>query len=46
MPELHQLKKWARNQVDLFIGQKLEAKNLKPARPADKLTLLRRVTFD
>ena len=40
------MKKWARNQVDLFIGQKLEAKNLKPARPADKLTLLRRVTFD
>ncbi len=46
LPELKQLAGWARNPVDLFIGQKLEAKNLKPNPQADKLTLLRRVTFD
>jgi hypothetical protein len=35
-----------RNPVDAFILERLEAKNLKPAPPADKITLLRRVTLD
>ncbi len=37
---------WPRGPVDRFILAKLEAKNLSPAPPADKRTLLRRVTFD
>lgn len=37
---------WVRNPIDRFILQKLEEKNLKPAPPADKMTLLRRATFD
>jgi hypothetical protein len=46
VPTLGELKTWARNTVDNFVGQKLEAAKLKPAVAADKLTLLRRVTFD
>jgi hypothetical protein len=37
---------WVANPIDAFILAKLEAKNLTPAPPAAKLTLLRRVTFD
>jgi len=37
---------WIKNDVDRFILAKLEEKGLQPAVPADKLTLLRRVTFD
>ena len=37
---------WPRDDVDRFVAAKLEANNLKPASDADKLTLLRRVTFD
>jgi len=37
---------WARSPVDRFILARLESKSLKPAAPADKATLLRRVTFD
>jgi hypothetical protein len=39
-------KNWARNPIDQFILAKLEAKGVKPGRPADKVTLLRRATFD
>ncbi|MCW3095538.1 MAG: Protein of unknown function (DUF1553)/Protein of unknown function (DUF1549)/Planctomycete [Chthonomonadaceae bacterium] len=39
-------KAWSRNPVDLFVLAKLEAKGLTPAAPADKPTLLRRVTYD
>lgn len=37
---------WVKSPVDAFILHKLEEKNLTPAPPADKLTLLRRATFD
>ena len=37
---------WAKNPIDAFILARLEEKNLKPAPPADKVTLLRRATFD
>jgi mono/diheme cytochrome c family protein len=37
---------WVKSRVDRFILAKLEAMRLWPALPADKLTLLRRVTFD
>jgi mono/diheme cytochrome c family protein len=37
---------WIKSPVDRFILAKLEAKSLKPAPAADKLTLLRRATFD
>src|SRR5258706_4615429 len=35
-----------RTPIDRFILAKLEAKNLRPAPPADKVTLLRLATFD
>ena len=37
---------WAKNPIDAFILAKLEEKHLQPAPPADKVTLLRRATFD
>jgi hypothetical protein len=37
---------WVKNPVDAFILSKLEAKGLKPAPPASKRVLLRRVYFD
>jgi hypothetical protein len=36
----------AANPIDAFILAKLEAKHIKPAAPADRATLLRRVSFD
>jgi len=39
-------KEWPRSAVDNFILAGLEAKGLQPAGPADKRTLIRRVTFD
>ncbi|HWB98334.1 MAG TPA: DUF1549 domain-containing protein [Bryobacteraceae bacterium] len=39
-------KAWVKNPVDAFILAKLEEKGLTPAKPADKLSLLRRATFD
>ena len=44
-PEVHD-KGWIKNDLDRFILAKLQDKNLEPAPPADKLTLLRRATFD
>jgi hypothetical protein len=37
---------WARNPVDLFVLAKLEAAGLRPGPPADRRTLLRRVSLD
>jgi len=37
---------WARTDIDRYILAKLEASKLQPAAPADKPTLIRRVTFD
>ncbi len=37
---------WVRTPIDRFVLQKLEEKNLPTAPAADKLTLLRRATFD
>jgi cytochrome c553 len=39
-------KEWPRSPVDHFILARLEAQGLKPAPPANRRTLLRRVTFD
>jgi hypothetical protein len=37
---------WVRNPIDRFILARLEKEGLKPSPPAEKLALLRRVTFD
>ena len=37
---------WVRTPIDAFVLAKLEEKGLKPAPPADRRTLLRRVYFD
>jgi hypothetical protein len=37
---------WPRNPIDLFVLSKLEQNNLAPAPEADRVTLIRRLTFD
>jgi mono/diheme cytochrome c family protein len=37
---------WVQTPLDRFVLAKLEEKGLKPSSPADKITLLRRATFD
>jgi mono/diheme cytochrome c family protein len=37
---------WVKTPIDAFLLAELEKKNLHPAPPADKLTLLRRATYD
>ncbi len=39
-------KVWARDDIDRFVLAKLEEKKLNPVGDADRLTLIRRVTFD
>jgi mono/diheme cytochrome c family protein len=39
-------KAWVRTPIDAFVLAAMEAKSLHPSPPADKTTLLRRVTFD
>ena len=38
--------KWSRNEIDRFILTRLEREGWQPSAEADKVTLLRRVTFD
>jgi hypothetical protein len=38
--------KWAKNVIDRFVLAQLEDKGLQPSAPADKRTLIRRLTFD
>lgn len=47
-PALPRRKKnsWERTPIDAFILARLEEKKLRPSAPADKRTLLRRVTYD
>lgn len=40
------LTNWVRNDVDRFIGQRLQEQGLPPAPSADRRALIRRVTFD
>jgi cytochrome c553 len=37
---------WVKNPIDAFILSKMEEKGLTPAKPADRRTLIRRVSFD
>jgi len=39
-------KRWVRNPIDHFILSRLERENILPSPEADKITLLRRVSFD
>jgi cytochrome c553 len=39
-------KAWVKNPIDAFILSKLEAAGMKPAKEADRRTLLRRLSFD
>lgn len=39
-------KGWVRNEIDFFIGQKMNEKDLDPSPEASKLTLLRRLSLD
>jgi mono/diheme cytochrome c family protein len=45
LPAVRQ-KRWALTPIDLFILAGLESRGLKPAPPADRAALIRRVTFD
>lgn len=38
--------KWVRNAIDAFVLARLERERITPAKPADRTTLLRRVTLD
>jgi hypothetical protein len=46
IPPQTKLKGWTKTPIDQFILAKLEAQGMKPSDPADKRTLLRRVTLD
>ncbi len=37
---------WARTAIDRFVAARLQERGLKPSPPADRRTLIRRVTFD
>ncbi len=37
---------WARNEIDHFVLSRLEQEGLRPSPPADRVTLIRRLSFD
>ncbi len=37
---------WCRNPIDAFLVSRIESNGLEPAPPADRVTLIRRVTYD
>ncbi len=41
-----ELRDWARSPIDTFILARLDAEGLSPSRPADRATLIRRVSLD
>lgn len=41
-----QTEQWIQTPIDAFVLEKLEAKGLQPAPPADRRTLIRRLTYD
>src|SRR5437867_1672260 len=45
IPEVHDVT-WVSNPIDAFVLSKLESKGLHPSPPAEKRTLIRRVTLD
>ncbi|HEY3779727.1 MAG TPA: PSD1 and planctomycete cytochrome C domain-containing protein [Fimbriimonadaceae bacterium] len=45
LPRVHNTT-WTKNAIDFFVLAGLESKHIQPAAPADKRTLLRRVTYD
>ncbi|MCA9426817.1 MAG: DUF1549 domain-containing protein, partial [Candidatus Omnitrophica bacterium] len=47
-PEVPQVKNadWVRNPIDSFVLHNLEAKGVQPSRPADRWTLIRRLSLD
>lgn len=45
-PDPQDATKWVRNAIDQFILATLQEKGLKPSAPADRVTLIRRVTYD
>lgn len=45
-PPVVKNKAWVQSPIDAFVLQRLEAKGLAPAAPADKLALLRRAYYD
>jgi hypothetical protein len=46
LPELPKLSNTSTNPIDLFLAEELATRSIVPLGPADKLTWLRRVTFD
>src|SRR5262245_20168395 len=45
-PSAVQRRDWVRNPIDAFVLAKLEEGHLRPAPPADRVTLLRRASLD
>jgi hypothetical protein len=39
-------KSWSRNEIDRFVLARLHKEGLKPSKPAEKIALIRRVTYD
>lgn len=46
LPQVQGGDSWGRNDVDRFVLEKLRASGLSPSAEADRVTLIRRVTFD